>query len=233
MMKDRMMIFTVITTIIGFMVAVQFQTTKEPDVRDTRTVMELRQELTAEKEKQQELIEELATQEEMLEQLQNTGNVENVIEEAINGLKARAGLTEVSGEGVLIEIRPYFDENYQGGAIRTVPAHLVRMLINELNIYGAKDIAVGSQRIVSTTPIREVQGVTLINSRRMTTFPLQVRVLTDDPEQLHHYMMTSEVKEYLQYENLEFTSAPMTDITVPAYDQSMRVRYMAPVKEES
>lgn len=227
------MIFTAVTTIIGFMVAIQFQTTKEPIVRDTRSVMELRQELTVEKERQQELMEQLTKNEEMLEQLQDTSNVETVIEDAIDDLKRSAGLTEASGEGILIEIVPYFDQHYQGGAIRSVPSHLVRMLINELNIYGAKDIAVGSQRIVSTTPIREVQGVTLINSRRITTFPLQVRVLADDPEQLHHYMMTSEVKEYLQYENLEFSSTPMKDLTVPAYDQSMRVRYMTPVKEDS
>ncbi|WP_096435499.1 DUF881 domain-containing protein [Alteribacter populi] len=232
-MKDRMIVFTIITTIVGFMVAIQFQTTKEPNVRDTRSVMELRQELTAEKERQQELIEELGNQEELLGQLQETENVETVIEEAIEDLRKSAGLTEATGSGVIIEVNPVFDEDYQGGAIRSVPPHLLRMLINELNIYGAKDIAVGSQRIVSTTPIREVQGVTHVNSRRMTTFPLQVRVLTEDPEQLHHYMMTSEIKEYLHYENLELTSTTVSELTLPAYDQTLRVRYMSPIKEES
>ena len=40
--------FTLITIIIGFMIAVQFQTVKEPVVRDTRNIWELREALTKE-----------------------------------------------------------------------------------------------------------------------------------------------------------------------------------------
>ena len=41
---------TVITFIIGFMIAIQFQTVKEPVVRDTRDTWQLREDLVKEKE---------------------------------------------------------------------------------------------------------------------------------------------------------------------------------------
>ncbi|PYZ97931.1 hypothetical protein CR205_04870 [Alteribacter lacisalsi] len=232
-MSSRTGIFTLATLIIGFMTAVLFQTTNEPEIRDTRTMMELRQELTSEREKQQELTEEVSRHESMLEELKVSGDPEQVLEDALFGLREKAGLTEVSGQGIIVEIKPYFTQHYEGGAIRSVPAPLMRMLINELNIYGAKDIAVGSQRIVSTTPIRNVQGITHVNSRRIASFPLQVRVLADNPEQLYHYMMTSTVKEFMQYENLEMSITQVSDLTLPGYDQTLQVRYMRSVKEES
>ncbi|MBU9712426.1 DUF881 domain-containing protein [Evansella tamaricis] len=232
-MKDRMIIFTCVTTIIGFMIAVQFQTTKEPEIRDTRNLLELRQDLTSEKERQAELNLEIEKQMELLFQLQQTEDVEEVMTNAISELRERAGLTEVSGQGIVIEVTPIFDENYSSGPIRSVPAYLVRMLINELNINGAKEIAVGNQRIVSTTPIREANGVTLINSSRMAQFPLEIKVISDDPEGLHHAMMSSRSKEFFAYENLSLESTPINYVKLPSYDKALRVRYMETVKEES
>ncbi|MDQ0253812.1 uncharacterized protein YlxW (UPF0749 family) [Evansella vedderi] len=232
-MKDRMIIFTCVTTIIGFMVAIQFQSTKEPEIRDTRNIHELRQALTFEKERQKELNEELENQAEMLYQLQQTEDLEPIMTDAIEELKVRAGLTEVSGQGIIIEVSPIFEEDYGGGAIRSVPPYLLRMLLNELNIYGAKEIAVANQRIISTTPIREANGVTLINSNRVTQFPLKIRVLSDDPESLHHAVMASRAREYFSYENLSINSTPINYITLPPYDRTLRVRHMEIVKEES
>ncbi|MDG5788283.1 DUF881 domain-containing protein [Evansella sp. AB-P1] len=231
-MKDRMIVFTCITTIIGFMIAIQFQTTKEPDVRDTRNIHELRQALTVEKERQKELNEEMDKQIEMLYQLQQTENVESVIVDAIDELRERAGLTPISGQGVLIEITPVYQDEF-GGYIHSVPPYLLRLLINELNFNGAKEIAVGNQRIVSTTPIREANGVTLINSNRVTQFPLKVKVLSDDPEGLHHAIMSSISREYFLYENLEINSTPINYVSLPAYEKTYRVRHMEVIKEES
>lgn len=232
-MKNHMIIFACVTTIIGFMVAVQFQSTKEPEMRDTRNVLELRQTLTAEKDRQKELNEEIDRQLQLLYQLQQTENVEEVMVMTIEDLRERAGLTEVSGAGLILEISPVFDENYTGGAIRSVPPYLIRMLINDLNINGANEIAIAHQRIISTTAIREANGVTLINSSRVSQFPLKIRALTDDPEALHHAIMSSQSKEFFSYENLSIESQPINYVELPAYDKPLRVRHMDLIKEDS
>ncbi|MCD8509647.1 MAG: DUF881 domain-containing protein [Bacillus sp. (in: Bacteria)] len=231
-MKDKMIIFTCITTIIGFMVAIQFQSTKEPEIRDTRNIHELRQALTQEKDRQKELNGELEKQMELLYQLQQRENLEAVMSDAIEELKSRAGLTEVSGQGVIIEISQMYEDEY-APVLNSVPPYLLRMLLNELNVNGAKEVAVANQRIISTTPIREANGVTLINRSRVTQFPLRIRVLTDDPEGLHHAIMSSMSREYFSYENLTINSTPINYVTLPPYDKPLRVRHMELMKEGS
>jgi uncharacterized protein YlxW (UPF0749 family) len=230
-MKDRMIIFAIVTTIIGFMVAIQFKTTKEPIVRDTRDILQLRQDLRVEKERQQELNQEIEKQLILLNQLQEKENLEDVMIEALNGLKERAGLTPVSGEGIILEIKPMYTD--YGFVPQTVPPHLLRILINELNIYNARDIAIGNQRIISTSAIRDVNGVTHVNARRIPNLPLRIKVLTNDAEKLHHEMIVSQSVEYFAIENLSLTSTPINFTTLPGFDQSLRVRYLQPIKEES
>lgn len=228
----RKIIFTFIALIIGFMVAIQFQTTNEPVIRDSRNIGQLRHDLTQEKEKQRELNAEIEKQLAVLNQLQQTEDVEGIMLDVIKDLKEKAGLTEISGQGVVIEITPFFDEFYDGAPIRSVPSYLLRMLINELNIHGAKEIAIDNQRIISTTPIREVNGVTLVNGKRVAQFPLTIKVLTDDPEKLHHAIMSSQAKEFFVYESLLLDSKPLNHVTLPAYDKAIRVKHMSLVKEE-
>lgn len=230
-MKDRMIIFAIITTIIGFMIAIQFETTNEPIVRDTRDILQLRDDLRSEKERQQQLNIEIEKQLGLLNQLQEKENLEDVMVEAIEDLQTRAGLTSVSGEGIILEIKPIYTD--YGYVHQTVPPHLLRFLINELNIFNAKEIAIGSQRIISTTAIRDVNGVTHINARRIPNLPLKVKVLADDAEKLHHEMIVSQSAEYFAIENLSLTSTPINFITLPAFEQSLRVRHLQPIKEES
>ncbi|WP_261179297.1 DUF881 domain-containing protein [Anaerobacillus sp. CMMVII] len=150
--------------------------------------------------------------------------------DALNGLKERAGLTPVSGEGIIIEIKPMYTDF--GYVPQQVPPHLLRILINELNIYNAKEIAIGNQRFISTSAIRDVNGVTHVNARRIPNLPLKVKVLANDAEKLHHEMIVSQSVEYFAIENLSLTSTPINFTTVPGYDQSFRIRYLQPVKEE-
>ena len=230
--KDKVMIFTIVTTIIGFMLAIQFQTTKEPVVRDTRDILQLRQDLRAEKERQQELNEEIEKQLALLSQLQQKENLEDVMVEALNDLRERAGLTEVSGQGIIIDVKPLFNNEYDF-IHETIPTHLLRFLINELNIYNAKEIAVANQRIISTSAIRDVNGVTHVNSRRLPSLPLKIKVIADDAQKLHHEMLVSQSVDYFAFENLSLTSTPINYLKLPAYEQSLRVRYLQPIKEES
>ncbi len=229
--KDRMLIFAIVTTIIGFMVAVQFKTTNEPVVRDTRDILQLRQDLRIEKERQQELNQEIEKQIVLLSQLKQRDNIEGAMVDAINDLKERAGLTSISGEGIILEIKPMYTD--YGFVPQTVPAHLLRFLINELNIHNAQEIAIGNQRIISTSAIRDVNNVTHVNARRIPNVPLKVYVLANDAENLHHEMIVSESVEYFAIENLSLTSTPINFITLPEYEQPLRVRHLQPIKEES
>jgi uncharacterized protein YlxW (UPF0749 family) len=233
--RKKIIHFTVITTIIGFMLAVQFQTTKQPVVRDTRDMWELREDLKKEQELQGRLIEEIRTYEEKLQsyQQQRDESKEEILRETVEELKREAGLTEVRGQGVIITIEPFYSENYEGPVVHTVSPYLLKRLINELNMYGAKEIAIGDQRIINTTVIRDVNGVTKIDKYKLNSLPIQIKVIADDAEKLHTRLKASTVLEDFIIEDLQLIiSEPMNIIVLPAYDDLLRIRYMQSVKAE-
>ncbi|WP_078554836.1 DUF881 domain-containing protein [Bacillus alkalicellulosilyticus] len=236
-MKDHRHIFTFVLLIIGFMLAVQFQSTKEPVVRDTRDIRELRTELQAEQERHQQLVQEIDNTLVLLQQYENSFNdqqsVEEVIEEQIESLKEGAGLTEKSGEGITIKISTLGGDPFYDSQRQSIPPHLLRFLVNELNINSARDIAIANHRVVSTTAFREVQGVTQLNGgRRIPPLPVEVKVLADDAENLHNHMVVSESVKYFELEGYSLTFTIENEITLPPYEQTPRVRFMEQVKEE-
>ncbi|MBU8907105.1 DUF881 domain-containing protein [Desertibacillus haloalkaliphilus] len=232
-MKDHRVVFTLILAVIGFMLAIQFQTTKEPVVRDTRNVLELREELKLEQERYQQLLEEIERYEAQRDNylLDQSENVDLFIEEALDELREEAGITEVTGEGVILTVEPLYNDRLLGGQNRTVSPQLLQFLMNELNMYNAQGIAIGDQRVVSTTAFRDVNGITHVNGRRIPPLPLEIKVLSDDAEKLHNQMVVSESVDYFAIENLELTSTPINELTLPPYEQTIRVRYMEQVRE--
>lgn len=230
-------VFTAVTLIIGFMLAVLFQSKQEPVVRDTRDIRELREELKIEQEKHQQLMKEIDEISSLIYQYEKSmeseeENVENVLREQIEKLKEQAGLTEVTGEGIILTIDS-LNKEYHGFERKTVSPKLLRYLVNELNIYQAKGIAIGNERIIATSAFRDVQGMTFVNGRRIPPLPLQIKVLADDAQKLHNEMTVSEIVELFELENLQITSMPVDELTLPSYEQPILIRFMEQVKEGS
>lgn len=235
-LEKQKIIFTIVTLIIGFMLAIQFQSTKEPVVRDTRDIRELREELKIEQERHHQLMKEIEETSTLIYQYEQSldsqeENIEQVMTEQIAKLKEQAGLTEMTGEGIILTIEPLIQEQNFGHSRRSVSPKLLRFLVNELNIYQAKGIAIGNERIVSTSAFRDVQGITQVNGRRIPPLPLEIKVLADDAQKLHNEMIVSESIEIFEIENLKITSVPVNELTLPAYNQTVNIRFMEQVKE--
>lgn len=169
-MRDkRIFVFTMIAILVGFMLAIQFQTTNEPVVRDTRDAWELRQDIKDELELQSTLLQEIRKYEETIKNYESEiqQSKERAIKNTLQELREEAGLTDVSGKGITIQIEDIFDVPIPGQTRPQVSAELLRRLINELNINGARDISIAEQRYVNTSAIRDVNGYTTINNFRL------------------------------------------------------------------
>ncbi|GEL07301.1 DUF881 domain-containing protein [Salisediminibacterium halotolerans] len=221
--------FTLITA--GTALLLFMSADSEPQAVETRDTAELQEDLLDEKDRRQKLNDELAHLQEVYNQFQEEEDPELVMDDVLNDLKRAAGVTEVSGEGVVLTVDVYIDEHYEGGGIRHIPPYLLRMLINELNVQGAEEIAIDGQRVIATTAVREANDQTLVNGSWLSYFPIDVKVITEDPESLHHAMMSSQTRERFEYENLQFESETVQSLTVPAYDGVQRVRHMTPAQE--
>ena len=223
---------SVITLIIGVMLAIQYQTVKEPVVRDTRDTFELREDLVKEKERYLSLSREIDSNEEKIEQYETerVQSKEYVLKETLNELKAEAGLTEIQTPGIIIQI-DYADEQLLlGQNVNPVSAYLIQSLINELNQYGAKHIALNENRLINTSVIREINGETKVDGYSLDQIPITIKVGVEDiktAEELYNRIQISKSSEEFFVENYRLsTSAHLSKVTIPAYKDSIRIRNM-------
>ncbi|MBD7964379.1 DUF881 domain-containing protein [Fictibacillus norfolkensis] len=235
-MKERQFMFATIALILGGMLAIQFETTNNPVVRDTRDLWELRADLEKEKQRQQELNEEFERYSELLNQYKGEGKDEKIqaMEKALWDLKKQAGLTTISGQGIVITIEPFSEELIGvGQPVPKIDPDMLRRLVNELNRYDANEISIDGQRVVSKTPIREVNGNIYINNEPVSSFPIEIRVLAKDNEKLHQKIIASPAVEEFIRENFLVESKQTAKVILPAFDKDMKVKFMKPAKEET
>ncbi|SFA75394.1 MULTISPECIES: DUF881 domain-containing protein [unclassified Bacillus (in: firmicutes)] len=234
--KSKNISLTIITAVIGFMIAIQFQTVKEPVVRDTRDVWQLREALLKEKELQSTLIREIRSNEEKLAAYESKRkqSKEQVLRETLEELKVEAGLTEITGPGLVLTIEPIYEDIKLGTTVASLSPDLLKRMLNELNMYDAKHISVDGQRIINSTVIRDINGETKIDGHTLDSLPIDVKIVVEDMKtanKLYNRMQVSKSAEEFFIDNLRVTvSNPELNITVPAYENSIRIRNMQPVK---
>lgn len=226
-----------ITMIVGFMIAVQFQTVKEPKIRDTRDMWELREALAKERDLHSKLIEEIRFNEETIEkyETQRRGSKEEALKQTLQDLKIQAGLTEVKGPGVILTVEPLFAE-WQGKSAPRISPELLKRLVNELNMYEAKEIAIDEKRLINTTVIRDINGETKMNGQSIRQIPFEIKVMTETKQaakKLHNRMQISPVLDEFFVDNVTVDiSQPLDSLIIPAYDDIIRIRDLEPVDEK-
>jgi uncharacterized protein YlxW (UPF0749 family) len=234
-MKSTSVVFTSILFILGFMLAIQFQSTNEPIERDTRDIWELRSAIDKQKEEQQQLNNEILKYEALLRNYEKESDDERIraMSKNLADLKAQAGLTEIKGSGIVITIDQLFTEELLGKPPAKVYPELISRLVNELNMYGAEEIAIDGQRIVNQTAIREVNNETYINEQPLSSLPIEIVVLAKDANRLKNEMVVSQSMDDFARENLQLTIEQPQEVTLPAYTKEIRINFMEQVKESS
>jgi uncharacterized protein YlxW (UPF0749 family) len=231
--------FIAISAVIGFMIAIQFQTVKKPIERDTRDQWQLREALLQEKELQSELLSEIRSNEEKLlaYESKQKQSKEQALLDTLQELKSEAGMTKIEGPGLTLRIEPILEGIQVGEPIsKAVSPELLKRLLNELNMYDAKYVSVDGQRIINTTVIRDINNETKIDGHALSSLPIEVKVAVNNvtaAEKLHNRMKVSKATEEFFIDNLKLTvSEPNPNITIPAYDNPIRIRYLESMKAD-
>lgn len=232
MINKQKVTFTVITVLVGFMLAVQFQTNQKPVVRDTRDIWQLREDLKKEQKLQRQLINEIQKKEQVLKEYAGSTERKKIesLQQQKEELMEKVGLTKVSGRGIILTVEPLMTEFMLGEGYYTIPPQLLSRLINELNRYNAEAVAIAGQRIISISPIRDVNNMTYVNSSPLPPLPIEIKVLSKKPEQLHNRMIVSQSIDEFAIENLKLTSTIVPEVTLPAYEEPIRIKYMKAVE---
>ncbi|MFD2443433.1 DUF881 domain-containing protein [Bacillus sp. CGMCC 1.16607] len=227
-----------ITLVIGFMIAIQFQTVQKPVVRDTRDVWQLREDLLKEKEIQSKLIREIRSNDEKIASYETTRrqSKEQVLRDTLEELKREAGLTPITGPGIILKVEPIYEDIVLGEPLTDISPELLQRLLNELNMYEAKFVAIDGNRIINTTVIRDINGETKIDGNRISQIPFEVRVVVENmekAEKLYNRMQVSKSMEEFFIDNLKVSvTKPLQVVSIPAYSDTIRVRFMEPIKAD-
>jgi uncharacterized protein YlxW (UPF0749 family) len=229
------MSFSFLTMIFGLMLAIQFQTIKEPIVRDTRDMWQLREDLKKEQQLQVELLSEIRKYNEIIEtyKAEENQNPEVALKETLNVLKEEAGLTEVTGPGIIITINRLFSEELIGEPLPNISPELLKRLINELNSYDAEEISIQGRRVINSTVIRDINGQTKMDNYSLHTYPIEIKVISENADKLYNRMNASTTDEDFAIDNLSLSiSNPIDSMTIPAYEDTISVKNMKPLEIE-
>ncbi|MBM7692357.1 uncharacterized protein YlxW (UPF0749 family) [Peribacillus deserti] len=235
MKKDIKWGFTGISIIVGLMLAIQFQTVKQPKIKDTRDGWELRTQILAEQQMQSKLLTEIRELEEQASsyETKRSHNKESALKQTLNELKQEAGQTKVTGEGIVIKIKPLPEAELLGETIHSISPELLERLLNEINMYNAEHISINGQRVINTTVIREINGEPKIGGFSLGSYPITVRVLSSNAQNLHDRIKVSKVIEQFFIDNLSVEiSDPVKELAVPSYQNPLKIKYLEPAGQE-
>ncbi len=227
-MKKQTFILALAAFFIGIMISLHLSIEEETPERDTRDLWEIRTALLEEQERQQALQEELNELQNIQADYEDNvyGTQIQTLRKQISDLQDQAGLTEMTGQGVELTLLADYQRADEAEGFPELTSELLNRLVNELNVYGAKHLAVGEERIVNHTAIRDVLGRVYVNQRPLRDLPVTLTVLTDEPERLINYMEVSQSINDLAIHNIKLTLDKKQTVTVPRYAEGLDLEYV-------
>lgn len=192
----------------------------------------LRDELLNSQGKYEALYRELESKEQKLEQVRlnaaakNQNDTQNEVE--IKSNQRLLGLTEVSGQGFIIQL----DENREinSNEVLNISEYLVHeedllYIINELFNSGADAISINDQRIVSTTSVLCDGNIIRINGK-MVGVPITIKAIGYSKRMEYALTRPGGYLQKMADDGVKVTVQSSEEITIPKYEGVYNYEYL-------
>lgn len=153
-------------------------------------------------------------------QLEEKGRQNGELKDELIEARRLAGLSEVVGPGVILNIKPKMTGN---GALYRIRDEDLLLLVNELNAAGAEAVAINGERMTAISEIRAAGPYISINTRS-TTMPYTVQAIGDRAT-LKAAMELYGGVLYNLSELVEIQMETVENMTVPAYSGPVSMEY--------
>lgn len=199
--------FSVVLLIVGFMIAIQYNTIQKPEVRDTRDMWAIRKELANEKKMHSELLAEIRALDETIRTYESLDheNTENALRDTVEKLHEQAGMTDTEGPGLIIEVEPAPESIAIGSQVMHVSPELLTQFVNELNRVKWKALEIDGKRYTTLSAIRDINGFTTVNGLNVSSPPIVIKVVTDtfeDSERVYNTLKASAIHDDFYLDDL-------------------------------
>lgn len=229
---QRKWMFTFILLVVGFMVAVQYNTVQQPSERDTRDIWAIRNELAKERKLHSELLTEVRALDETLDKYNASeeGNKGQALLETVEDLRQQAGITEQSGPGIVINVVPSQESVAMGTPLHEISPELLTRFVNEVNRFKEIDMDIDGKRVTALSAIRDINGQTTVNGLPVSLPPFQIKILSSDiekSEKLYNFLQSSSILDdfYLDDFILEINE-PENNVKINGRSDQSENRYL-------
>jgi uncharacterized protein YlxW (UPF0749 family) len=222
--------------LFGLLVTVQWRSQNERSELTVRYNTPLIDAADALQKEQNDLKAQLAQLRARLDEIQTNASTQSgaakELQSSIDDLKASAGLTPRTGDGVMIQLDDARNVSVTSQNIDKSICHSTDLtdIINTAWKGGAEAIAVNDERIVNSSSVYCVGSTIMVNGTLMSP-PFNVTVIGpqnlllgafDDPNELQ------DIKQRRDVQGLGFRVTRAGAIHVPAYSGALNVRYGQP-----
>lgn len=229
-----------VCTIFGLMIAFQFKTIRNINIINKGPVYqdmnEQINELTNQKKDLEDSIKDLEKQIDDIEKniAQSSDNA-NYLKIQLEDAKQKAGLTDVEGPGIIITINPPKTSAFNSNQIISkINASNLIMIINELNSLYAEAIMINNQRIISRSPIKDINQNIQINDYKYNTDmqPFEIQAI-GNPDTLYGGLNWAYgIIEALKNEGIDIKVQKSNKIKILKYQSVIQFKYASPVEED-
>lgn len=199
--------FVLILLIVGFMIAVQYNSIKNPKERDTRDLWAIRNELAAEQKLHSELLSEIRDLDKTIVTYKLLGEDDTgkALNDTVDKLYRQASMTDIEGPGILLEVKPSPESVAYGIPIDGISPDLLTRFVNEINRFKWVALDIDGKRYTLLSSIRDINGVTTVNGLNVSTPPFTIKIISEtlaDSEKLYNYLLASSIHDDFYIDNL-------------------------------
>lgn len=233
MNKTMYISITMVSLVLGLMVAFQFRTAGQVD---SGVPIAREQLLTTELQQLDKGIALLQSESKDLENKLNLAGegkfqASQAVQDEIAKTRQQAGLLAMTGPGVVVTMVSTNRSSKPGAQpLFNIRDEDLLRAVNELRAAGAEALSVNGQRVVSTTEIRQAGSFIDVNLNRISS-PYQINAI-GDPNKLESALeIKGGLVDTLQEWGTKVSVQQSKQVQVPAYTGQVSFQYAKPVKE--
>ncbi len=199
----------------------------------------LQQDYKSELEKNEKLLQQIVELQTDLtkyrEQVTESGGAAKILKEELTRAETIAGLTDVSGNGVIVTIKDGSGQNvggvlYDDGYGIVHDSYLLTIL-NELRAAGAEALSLNNERILATSEIRCVGPTVSVNNTKQAA-PFEIRAI-GNPDTLENALrMPGGAMEQAGFYGVEVSIKKSNKLLIKKYTGASTFKYAQTVEPE-
>lgn len=225
-----------VCALLGFAVSIQFKSVQLYSSSPSARYEELQKMYLSEQEKTASLQDQITQMQSTInnyrDSIEQTGTAYKGMEADLLRAENLAGLTDVYGPGITVTLSDAkkTDPNMPAEYFIIHDSDM-RSLVNELLAAGAEAISINGERVVSTTAIRCVGPVVIVNNARSGA-PFVIKAIGDSATLENALNMTGGIISELKNWNIGVTIQKSNRIDIKAYSGSVTFKYVTTAKSK-